>query len=65
MPFFNVLNGGKHSGNAMAFQEFMIAPVGADSLTHAVQLGSEVYQALKSVITEKHGVSGKCPYCSY
>ncbi|KAL3466410.1 enolase [Aspergillus heterothallicus] len=57
VPFFNVLNGGKHSGNTMAFQEFMIAPVGADSLTHAVQLGSEVYQALKSVITEKYGAS--------
>ncbi|RHZ50513.1 enolase [Aspergillus thermomutatus] len=57
VPFFNVLNGGKHSGNSMAFQEFMVAPVGAKSLTHAVQLGSEVYQALKSVITEKHGAS--------
>lgn len=59
MPFFNVLNGGKHSGNTMAFQEFMIAPVGAKSLTHAVQLGSVVYQALKAVIAEKHGASGK------
>lgn len=59
VPFFNMLNGGKHSGNTMAFQEFMVAPVGAKSLTHAVQLGSEVYQALKSVITEKHGASGE------
>lgn len=59
VPFFNVLNGGKHSGNTMAFQEFMIAPVGAESLTQAVQLGSEVYQALKSVITEKHGAYGR------
>ncbi|KAE8422311.1 enolase [Aspergillus pseudocaelatus] len=57
VPFFNVLNGGKHSGNTMAFQEFMIAPVGANSVTHAVQLGSEVYQALKSVIMGKHGAS--------
>lgn len=61
MPFFNVLNGGKHSGNTMAFQEFMIAPVGAESVTHAVQLGGEVYQALKAVITQKHGASGECP----
>lgn len=45
----------------MAFQEFMIAPVGAESVTRAVQLGSEVYQALKSVITEKHGASGEFP----
>jgi len=50
VPFFNVLNGGVHSGNLMAFQEFMIAPVGARSLTHAVQMGSEVYQTLKAVI---------------
>ncbi|RDW83045.1 hypothetical protein BP5796_04536 [Coleophoma crateriformis] len=53
VPFFNVLNGGVHSGNLMAFQEFMIAPVGASSLTHAVQMGSEVYQTLKSVIKAK------------
>lgn len=59
VPFFNVLNGGKHSGNSMAFQEFMIAPVGAISFTNAVRLGCEVYQALKSVITEKHGASGR------
>ncbi|EEP78031.1 enolase 2 [Uncinocarpus reesii 1704] len=56
-PFFNVLNGGKHSGNSMAFQEFMLAPVGANSITDAVRVGSEVYQALKDVITKKFGSS--------
>ncbi|KAJ9197303.1 hypothetical protein DTO164E3_5736 [Paecilomyces variotii] len=55
VPFFNVLNGGAHSGNSMAFQEFMIAPVGAQSITQAVQIGSEVYQELKSVIKKKFG----------
>ncbi|KAL2066272.1 hypothetical protein VTL71DRAFT_2343 [Oculimacula yallundae] len=55
VPFFNVLNGGVHSGNLMAFQEFMIAPVGATSLTHAVQMGSEVYQTLKTVIKTRFG----------
>ncbi|MCJ1404992.1 hypothetical protein MMC11_008218 [Xylographa trunciseda] len=55
VPFFNVLNGGVHSGNSMAFQEFMIAPVGATSITHAVQMGSEVYQELKSVVKKKYG----------
>lgn len=55
VPFFNVLNGGVHSGNLMAFQEFMIAPVGATSLTHAVQMGSEVYQTLKTVIKTQFG----------
>lgn len=58
-PFFNVLNGGVHSGNLMAFQEFMIAPVGAESMAHAVQMGSEVYQELKNVIKAKFGASGK------
>ncbi|KAJ5889376.1 hypothetical protein N7504_010186 [Penicillium tannophilum] len=57
VPFFNVLNGGVHSGNKMAFQETMIAPVGASSFTEAVQMGSEVYQQLKKVIVEKFGPS--------
>ncbi|KAF4766898.1 hypothetical protein N7455_005427 [Penicillium solitum] len=56
VPFFNVLNGGVHSGNKMAFQETMIAPVGA-SFTEAVQMGSEVYQQLKKVIIKKSGPS--------
>ncbi|MCJ1389241.1 hypothetical protein MMC18_002097 [Xylographa bjoerkii] len=57
VPFFDVLNGGVHSGNSMsmAFQEFTIAPFGATSLTHAVQMGSEVYQELKSVVKKTYG----------
>ena len=58
VPFFNVLNGGVHSGNTMAFQEFMIAPVGAESLTDAVRIGAEVYQELKSVVKNKFGGAG-------
>jgi enolase len=57
VPFFNVLNGGMHSGNTMARQEFMIAPLGATSMAHAVQMGAEVYQTLKSVIKTKFGAS--------
>ncbi|CAF9931219.1 MAG: hypothetical protein ALECFALPRED_004957 [Alectoria fallacina] len=55
VPFFNVLNGGVHSGNTMAFQECMIAPVGARSMAQAVQMGSEVYQELKKVLTKAFG----------
>ena len=62
VPFFNVLNGGVHSGNLMAFQEFMIAPVGAQSLTDAVRIGSEVYQELKKVVKAKFGSSGEFPF---
>lgn len=58
IPFFNVLNGGVHSGNGMAFQEFMIAPVGASSMTDAVRVGAEVYQRLKEVVKSKYGNSG-------
>ncbi len=58
-PFFNVLNGGVHSGNMMAFQEMMVAPVGAESLTDAVRIGSEVYQELKEVIKKEYGSSGE------
>ncbi|CAG8045302.1 unnamed protein product [Penicillium nalgiovense] len=57
VPFFNVLNGGVHSGSKMGFQETMIAPVGASSLTQAVRMGCEVYQQLKKVIVEKFGPS--------
>ncbi|TPX15961.1 uncharacterized protein E0L32_000295 [Thyridium curvatum] len=55
VPFFNVLNGGVHSGNTMAFQEIMIAPVGATSFEEAMRMGSEVYQALKKILVEKFG----------
>ena len=57
VPFFNVLNGGVHSGNHMAFQEIMIAPVGARSFEHAAQIGSEVYAHLKSILIERFGRS--------
>ncbi|KZT11333.1 enolase [Laetiporus sulphureus 93-53] len=58
VPFFNVLNGGVHSGNTLAPQEFMIAPVGATSFEEAMQLGTECYHQLKSLIAEKYGKAG-------
>ncbi|MDP3698224.1 MAG: phosphopyruvate hydratase [Nanoarchaeota archaeon] len=54
MPFFNVINGGKHAGNQLAFQEFMIAPK-AKSFAEALRIGSEVYHVLKEVIEKKYG----------
>lgn len=62
VPFFNVLNGGVHSGNTMAFQEIMIAPVGATSMAEAVQMGAETYHCLAKVITKKFGSSGKANF---
>jgi len=55
VPAFNVINGGEHAGNALAFQEFMILPTGAETFKEAMQIGAEVYHALKSVIKSKYG----------
>eukprot|EP00611_Tribonema_gayanum_P026745 TRINITY_DN6443_c0_g1_i1.p1 TRINITY_DN6443_c0_g1~~TRINITY_DN6443_c0_g1_i1.p1 ORF type:complete len:480 (-),score=179.96 TRINITY_DN6443_c0_g1_i1:321-1760(-) len=55
VPAFNVINGGEHAGNALAFQEFMVLPTGASSFKEAMQIGTEVYHALKSVIKAKYG----------
>ena len=52
---FNVINGGSHAGNKLAFQEFMILPLGAKSFSEAMQMGCEVYHTLKSVIKKKYG----------
>ena len=50
VPTMNVLNGGAHADNPVDFQEFMVAPVGADSFAQAVQMGAEVYHQLKSTL---------------
>jgi len=55
-PCFNVINGGSHAGNPLAFQEFMIAPVGATSFEESMQMGSEVYHHLKNVIKKTYGI---------
>ncbi|KAH9452595.1 hypothetical protein MJO28_008497 [Puccinia striiformis f. sp. tritici] len=56
LPCMNVINGGSHAGNALAFQEFMILPTGATSFQHAMKMGTETYHALKSVIKNKYGI---------
>ena len=56
VPMMNLLNGGRHSDAPVAFQEFMIRPIGAGSIRHAVQMGAEVFSALKSVL-KKYGYS--------
>lgn len=55
VPSFNVINGGSHAGNRLAFQEFMILPTGAKSFTEAMIQGCEVYHTLKTVIKAKYG----------
>lgn len=55
-PMINIINGGKHSDSPIAFQEFMIRPIGANSISEAVRMGAEVFQALKKVL-HKRGLS--------
>ena len=50
VPSFNVINGGSHAGNRLAFQEFMILPVGASSFTEAMVMGCEVSGAFSLVV---------------
>ena len=56
MPMMNVLNGGKHAPHSADFQEYMIIPTKATSYTEAVQIGAEIFQALKEAIAAE-GVS--------
>lgn len=51
-PMMNVINGGAHANNSIEFQEFLIRPVGAPSITEAVRWGAEVFHALKQVLQE-------------
>lgn len=55
LPCFNVINGGKHSGNILPHQEFMILPHGANNFREAMQMGCETYQTLKNIIKKKYG----------
>ncbi|VDP91501.1 unnamed protein product [Echinostoma caproni] len=50
------MNGGKHAGNSLAFQEFMILPVGAKTFAEAVRMGSETYHCLRGIIKKKYGL---------
>lgn len=59
VPCMNVINGGSHAGNALAFQEFMILPTDAQDFTEAMRIGSETYHALKKVINKKYGIDGE------
>jgi enolase len=53
VPMMNIINGGSHSDAPIAFQEFMIRPIGAESFTHAMKMGSEVFHNLKKILKSK------------
>jgi enolase len=53
VPLMNVINGGAHADNSIDLQEFMLVPGGASSFSEALQVGAEVYHALKKLLTER------------
>lgn len=53
VPMMNIINGGAHSDSPIAFQEFMIRPVGAPSFREAVRMGAEIFHALKKVLHDR------------
>lgn len=53
IPMMNIINGGSHSDSPVAFQEFMIRPVGADSLSDAIRMGSEIFHKLKKILKDR------------
>ena len=52
VPMMNIINGGEHADNPIDFQEFMVMPVGADSLEEAVRCGAEIFHTLKKGLSE-------------
>lgn len=53
IPMMNVINGGSHSDSPIAFQEFMIRPIGAKSFHEALRMGTEIFHALKGILRQR------------
>ncbi len=53
VPMMNILNGGRHADNTIDIQEFMIAPVGADSFSHCMDMCCEIYHTLKKILKDR------------
>jgi len=53
LPMLNIINGGSHADNNVDIQEFMIFPIGADSFSHALRMGAEIFHYLKKVLNSK------------
>ena len=58
VPMMNILNGGAHADTGVDIQEFMIAPIGAETFSEALRQGTEVYHALKAVLKKKGLATG-------
>jgi len=58
VPMLNVINGGVHAANSIDLQEFMVVPVGAESFSEGLRIGTEVYHALKKVLGDRGLATG-------
>src|SRR5206468_6554515 len=58
VPMLNVINGGAHAANSIDLQEFMVVPLGASSFAEGLQIGAEVYHALKKVLGDRGLATG-------
>jgi len=54
VPMMNILNGGKHADNTVDIQEFMVMPVGAETFSDALRMGTEIFHALRSVLKKSN-----------
>ncbi len=59
VPFFNILNGGKHAQDSTDFQEFMVAPIGVASFAEALRAGAEVFAALRAILHDEGHATGQ------
>jgi enolase len=59
VPFFNILNGGKHAQDSTDFQEFMVAPVGLPTFAEALRAGAEVFAALRTILHDAGHATGQ------
>src|SRR6185312_12748923 len=58
VPMMNVINGGAHAANSIDLQEFMVVPVGAETFSEGLRIGTEVYHALKKVLGDRGLATG-------
>src|SRR3954463_15951045 len=58
VPMMNILNGGAHATNTVDFQEFMIVPIGADTFSDALRMGTQVFHSLKKVLVKRKLATG-------
>ena len=63
VPMMNVINGGSHSDAPIAFQEFMIRPIGAKTFSEAIRMGAECFHSLKKVLHDRGGVGDEGGFC--